>query len=149
MDPSNRGAPALPQLILRHSAQLTDRTVEQVRAQVPWYQDQTPDVVRRMVNQDYQMLAQMLQNTDVVTLRAYIEKTGLDRLQTGAQAENLIAVAALMEENVRRLIDTEMLANPTLARDATRRVQSLIRNIRMILSGLNLRRLVGERPPPR
>src|SRR5690349_8566389 len=136
MDPSSRGAPALPQLILSHCAQLTDRTVEQARAQVPWYQTLAPDLVRRMVNQDYQMLAQMLQNNDVAALRAYIERTGLQRLQTGAQAENLIAVAVLMEENVRRLIDTELLAYPAPARDATRRVQSLIRNIRMILSGL-------------
>jgi hypothetical protein len=36
-----------------------------------------------------------------------------------------------------------------VARDTTRRVQAAIRNIRMILSGLNPRRITTERTTPR
>jgi len=148
MDPPSNQAPTLSQLILRHGPQLTHRTVEQACAQVPWFRSLSPDLLDRMFTGDYQRLAQMLQSNDVATLRTYIEQTGEERLEMGAPAESLIATAALMEENVRRLIDTELAPYPNVARDATRRVQAAIRNIRMILSGLNLRRLTSERTPP-
>ena len=148
MEPLTPKVPALPQLILNHCAQLTHRTAEQARAQVPWYRNLAPDALDRMFTGDYQRLAQTLQTNDMVALRTYVEQTGQERLQMGAPAESLIAVATLMEENVRRLIDMELATNPMIARDATRRVQSTIRNIRMILSGLNLRRLTTDQHPP-
>jgi hypothetical protein len=43
------------------------------------------------------------------------------------------------------MIDLDLGDYPLVARDATRRVQTVIRNIRMILSGLNLRRLTTDR----
>jgi hypothetical protein len=67
----------------------------------------------------------------------------------GAPAERLIAIAALMEENVRRAIDTELAPYPNVARDVTRRVPAAIRKIRVILSGLNPRRITSERTTPR
>jgi hypothetical protein len=102
-----------------------------------------------MFTGDYRRLAQVLQTNDVATLRTYIEQTGQERLEMGAPAERLIAIAALMEENVRRVIDTELAPYPNVARDTTRRVQAAIRNIRMILSGLNPRRITTERTTPR
>jgi hypothetical protein len=102
-----------------------------------------------MFTGDYRRLAQVLQTNDVATLRTYIEQTGQERLEMGAPADRLIAIAALMEENVRRVIDTELAPYPNVARDTTRRVQAAIRNIRMILSGLNPRRITTERTTPR
>lgn len=144
MDAPNPRIPTLTQLILGHSTQLATRTVEQAWAQVPWYRTLSPATLDRMFLSDYQQLAEMLQTNDVMALRTYIEQTGQERLQMGAPAESLIAVAALMEENLRRLIEDDLKAHPVVAREATRRVQTIIRNIRMILSGLNLRRLTSE-----
>jgi hypothetical protein len=135
----------LTQLILQHCPQLTTRTMEQACAQVAWFRTLAPTTLERMFTEDYQQLAQMLQTNDVGMLRTYIEQTGQARLQMGAPAESLIAAAVLMEENLRRLIDAELAPYPLAARDATRRVQTAIRNVRMILSGLNLRRLTSER----
>ncbi len=148
MEPLSNTMPTLPQLILQHTPVLARRTAAQACAQMPWYRSQAPNLLDHMFARDYQQLAQMLQSADVATLRTYIEQSGEERLQMGASAESLIAVAALMEENVRRLIDTELSGSPTVAKDATRRVQAAIRNIRMILSGLNLRRLTNEHHQP-
>ena len=146
MEPRDSKVPMLTQLILQHCAQLTNRTGEQACAQVPWFRTLAPDALERMFTEDYQQLARMLQTNDVGMLRTYIEQAGQARLQMGAPAESLIAAAALMEENLRRLIDAELVAYPPAAKDATRRVQMATRNVRMILSGLNLRRLTSERP---
>lgn len=148
MEPIRPQVPALPQLILNHCSQLTCRTAEQARAQVPWYRSLPPDTLDRMVSEDYQRLAQTLQSNDLYALRTYIEQTGQERLQMGAPAESLIAVATLMEANVRRLIDTEWAIYPLLAHDATRRMQATTRNIGMILRGLNLRQRAGEKQRP-
>jgi hypothetical protein len=145
--PSKEGA-TLAELIRSHNDALTERTVEQACAQIPWYRTLSAGAIRRMFKQDYQALAQMLESNDTATLRAYVNQTGEQRIKLGAPAESLIAVATLIEENVRRLIDRELKADPALARDATRRVQIITKNIRMILSGINLRLIVDAHPPP-
>src|SRR3954453_17694132 len=135
--PSNEGS-ALAELIRSQRVILTARTVEQACAQVPWYRTLADNTIRRMFTQDYQALAQTLESNDTATLRAYVVQTGEQRIKIGAPAESLIAVATLIEENVRWLIDRELGADPAAARDATRRVQIITKNIRMILSGINL-----------
>src|SRR4051794_37699824 len=146
MTPPGSEAPTLAQLIRTHSTQLTRRAVEQARAQVPWYRTLPPDAVQQMFAQDYQALAQALQSNDVAPLRAYVEQMGEERIHSGASAESMIAVATLIEESVRWLIDQELATYPAEARDATRRVQTLTKNIRMILSGINLRLVINARP---
>ena len=146
MNPSNQEGLTLAQLIRTQSAVLIEHTVEQACAQVPWYRTLPPEALHRMFNQDYQALARVLESNDTAALRVYVVETGEQRLQTGAPAESLIAVATLIEENVRRLVDRELAGDPTAAHDATRRVQIVTRNIRMILSGINLRMVINARP---
>src|SRR5690348_9190273 len=148
MNLPNKEGLMLAQLIRTQSAGLIERTVEQACAQVPWYRTLAPDAIQRMFTQDYQALAQVLESNDNAALRVYVVETGEQRLETGAPAESLIAVATLIEENVRRLIDRELASDPTAIHDATRRVQIVTKNIRMILSGINLRRLVNAPRQP-
>lgn len=146
MNPPGSEVPPLAQLMLTHSALLIHRTVEQARAQVPWYRTLPPETLQRMFARDYQALAQALQSSDITVLRAYVEQMGEERILMGATAESIIAVMTLIEESMRWLIDRELAAYPTEARDATRRVQTITKNIRMILSGLNLRLVINARP---
>jgi hypothetical protein len=147
MNPPGKDSAALAQLILANHGALTERAVEQARAQVPWHRTLAPGPLHRMFTQDYRALAEMLESNDTAALRAYVIQTGEQRIQMGAPAESLIAGATLIEENVRWLIDRELAADPAVAREATRRVQIATKNIRMILSGINLRLLVNARPP--
>jgi hypothetical protein len=139
-------APSLAQLMFTHDALLIHRTVEQAQAQVPWYRTLAPDTLHRMFVRDYQALVQALQSNDSSTLRTYVEQMGEERIVMGATAENLIASVTLIEESVRWLIDRELAPYPVAARDATRRVQTITKNIRMILSGINLRMVINARP---
>ncbi len=134
-------------LIDSHRDALTERALDLARAQIPWYHSQSPDTLRRMFSDDYRALAQVLRTNDTAALRTHIEQVATECIHRGAPAAGLIAMASLLEESVRALIEREA-ANPAVAAEATRRVQVITKNISMILSGVNLRLLTQSQQPP-
>src|SRR5690242_4841708 len=108
MIPPGSEAPSLAQLVLAHSALLVHRTVDQARAQVPWYRTLPPATLHQMLARDYQALARALESNDVAALRGYVEQMGEERIRMGASAESIIAVMTLIEDSVRWLVDREL-----------------------------------------
>jgi hypothetical protein len=136
-------------LITTHLDSLVARTLQIAVAQVPWYHNFAEAELAQMFRRDYQALAEVLGNNNMAALRTYVEQTGMARIAQGASAPELITIATLLEAGVSHLIATEMGTASTQAAEATRRVQMVIKNMRMILSGINLRLLthVNSSPP--
>ncbi|HMA34538.1 MAG TPA: hypothetical protein VKY74_08655 [Chloroflexia bacterium] len=136
------------ELVVAHLESLVARTLPAACSQVPWYRSLPAAVLQEMFRHDYEALAAMLASNDMAALRAYVEQTGIERIGKGASAPALIAAAALLENEVSQLIAVEMAPDHASAIAATRRVQLITKNVRMILSGINLRLLTQPAAPP-
>lgn len=132
------------QTILAHLNTLADQARARSSAQIHWYQAQSPDLVHEMFVRDYQALAQVLDTNDNNGLRIYTEQACAERIGRGAPAAALISGATLIEDILGPLLYAQA-AGPAQATEANRRVQSITRNIRMILSAINLQLL--NQPP--
>jgi hypothetical protein len=135
------------QTILAHLNTLADQARARSAAQIPWYQAQSPDLVREMFVRDFQALARVLDTNDNNGLRIYTEQACAERISRGAPAAALISGATLIEDVLGPLL-YDQAPGPPQAAEATRRVQSVTRNIRMILSAINLQ-LVNQPPAAR
>jgi hypothetical protein len=142
--PPDPGAAPLPASL----EPLVTRTVARLRSQVRWYQTLDPPVLQEMVRQDYQALGEALATNDMVVFRRYVEQSGEARLRAGAPAASLIAGISLLEEEV-LFFWAFGGTDPAGQGESTRQLQSILRNMRMILSGVNLRLLTATTPPPR
>ena len=133
----------LADLILAHLSQLTAQATAHARAQVPWYQAQPEARIHNLLAGDYRALAVALRANDIPGLRVHVERVTQDCIRSGAPAIELIQVAELVEAEVRILIEADLTENSALAADAMRRMQTLTKNIRMIISAINLRLLTN------
>ena len=139
----------LAALILDHLDLLAAAATATALAQVPWYQTFPPAAVREMFRQSYRALAQVFPTHDITPMRRYVEEVITERLRSGAPAEGLIAVATILEDEVHRLIERESRDDPRRAADAARQLMAVTKNMRMIMSGINLRLLTERAPGPR
>jgi hypothetical protein len=122
-------------------AALVAQTTQRLRAEVPWFQRLPVEGVRVLVEEDIGTLDHLLTMPDARTARNLVAEAGLLRLRSGAPATDLIAAASLLGEEIEALI-LQAFTDPVAANAASRRLQSATRNIRMILSGVNLQMLM-------
>jgi hypothetical protein len=134
------------ELIEAHLDQLLEQTGLHVADQVPWYHDLPQLSQNALFRQDYQALIRMLLTDDIAALRTYLDQAIPARLNRGAPATGLITAAGLMEIELGQLVAAEMADDPARAADTMRRVASVIKNMRMIISGINLRLLMQSTP---
>jgi len=139
----------LAALILDHLDLLAAEATATALAQVPWYQTFPPAAVREMFRESYRALAQVFPTHDITPMRNYVEEVITERLRSGAPAEGLIAVATILEDEIHRLIERDSRDNPRRGADAARQLMAVTKNMRMIMSGINLRLLTERAPEPR
>jgi hypothetical protein len=128
-------------LIEAHLDHLLDQTGLRAIAQVPWYHQLPQGAQANMFRQDYQAVVRMLLTDDMVALRTFLDETVPPRLSQGAPATGLITAASLMETEIGQLVVAELGDDPARAAETMRRVAVVIKNMRMIISGINLRLL--------
>jgi len=132
----------LSELILAHLEPLASEAVAIAQAQVPWYQALSAPAVQAIFATTYRILAETCATDDVTPMQTYVERVIVDRIHSGVPAEALIALATLLEGTIHRLINRESTADPLRAAQASRQLMGHTKNVRMLMSGLNLRLLM-------
>ncbi|MDQ2809461.1 MAG: hypothetical protein M3Z04_21510 [Chloroflexota bacterium] len=132
----------LSDLILAHLDTLASEAVAIAQAQVPWYSTLPAPAVQAVFVTTYQMLAATCAADDVLPMQTYVERVIMDRINNGAPAEGLIALATLLEGTIHRLINREGSADPLRAAHASRRLMDYTKSLRLLMSGINLRLLM-------
>ena len=140
----------LATLILNNADHLARMAVMTARAQVPWYRSIDPDRLQVLFVRAYQALALSFSTGGIAPMRSYIEQVIPQRLQDGAPAEGLIQVATLLEAGVQQLIARERAADPAQVSGAERQLSTVVKSMRLVISGINLRLLnkLPDLPPP-
>ncbi|HMA33042.1 MAG TPA: hypothetical protein VKY74_01075 [Chloroflexia bacterium] len=134
----------LSELILTHADRLALQAVVAACAQVPWYRQFPPDVLQGTFVSTYQTLAQVFPTLDITPMRVYMDRVIVERIRAGAPAESLMAVASLLESGVHALIDQQPAPGAARAAEAHRLTLAITKNLRLILSGINLRLLTDQ-----
>ena len=140
----------LAALISTNADHLARLAVMTARAQVPWYRSIDPDRLQVLFVRAYQALAQTFSSGELTPLRSYIDQVIPQRLRDGAPAEGLIQVATLLEAGVQQLIAQERATDPVRATAAERQLSTVVKSMRLLISGINLRLLnkLPDLPPP-
>jgi hypothetical protein len=99
-----------------------------------------------MLATSYTMLAQTLLTGDITPMRTHMEQAITERLSQGAPVEGILQLSTLLEAGVRDLILRETTADPTRVAAAERLLVMTSKNLRLIISGINLR-LLSKLPP--
>lgn len=132
----------LSELILAHLDTLAAEAVAMAQAQVPWYSTLPAPAVHTVFVNTFQALAATCAAEDVGPMRTYVERVVVDRLNNGAPAEGLIALATLLEGTIHRLINRDGSGDPLRAAQASRQLMAYTKSLRMLMSGINLRLLI-------
>jgi hypothetical protein len=133
------------ELIKANLDELATEAVTLAQAQVTLYSRLSTEVVKDMFTTTYRALADTLDSGSIEPMRAHMEVVIPSRIQSGASAESLIALATLLEGTVHRLILREQ-PDPLVAAEASRSLMAQTKNARLILTGINLRLLTQRRP---
>lgn len=136
----------LSDLIRANLIGLVDYAVTVARAQVPWYRDVPPEQLEGMFTVSYRMLAQTLLTGDINPMRAHMEQVITERLRQGAPVEGILQLSTLLEVGVRDLMERQVGAEPARVAGAERLLVTTSKNLRLIISGINLR-LLSKLPP--
>lgn len=120
---------------------LVSQTTERLRVEVPWFQRLPAAIITGWIEEDIAALNQLLTAPDGRAARQQVTAIGSARIRAGAPATDLIAAASILAEEVQALI-LRAFDDPSTAGAASRRLQSATKNIRMILSGVNLQMLM-------
>jgi hypothetical protein len=136
----------LSDLIRSNLISLAVNATTVARAQVPWYRNVPPEQLQGLLATSYTMLAQTLLTGDITPMRAYMERAITERLSQGAPVEGILQLSTLLEAGVRDLILRETTADPTRVAAAERLLVMTSKNLRLIISGINLR-LLSKLPP--
>ena len=116
------------------------------RAQVPWYRNLPPEQLEVMFTTTYRMLAQTLLTGDIGPMRGHMEQAITERLLQGAPVEGILQLATLLEVGVHDLMARQVGADPDRVAGAERLLVMTSKNLRLIISGINLR-LLSKLPP--
>ena len=135
------GRSQVAEQIERQGEMLVAWAAARANAQIPFYCELPSTAVEQMFRDDFQAIAAVLDAPDLVQLRSYVEASTTQRIVAGAPATVLIAGATLLEDGVRYLIESDSDLDTVAPTEAMRRVQMVVKNMRMIVSGINLRLL--------
>jgi len=136
----------LSDLIRANLPGLTDYAVTVARAQVPWYRTVPPEQLQGMFATTFRMLAQTLLTGDIAPMRGHMEQAITERLSQGAPVEGILQLSTLLEAGIRDLIRQQQGADPQRVAGAERLLVMTCKNLRLIISGINLR-LLSSLPP--
>ena len=79
-------------------------------------------------------------------MRAHMEQAITERLRQGAPVEGILQLSTLLEAGITDLIHRETQADPVRVASAERLLVMTSKNLRLIISGINLR-LLSKLPP--
>ncbi|HMA33034.1 MAG TPA: hypothetical protein VKY74_01035 [Chloroflexia bacterium] len=136
----------LTELIRAHQAEMAASIAARARQRIPLYAGMPPSQVQAIFERVYQVMAQSLASGDLTVMRAFMQQAIVERLQAGAPAPDLIALIPSLGDEVRAVVDRESATDPRQTAQALRQLQTLISNMRMIVSEINLSLL--KTPPP-
>jgi hypothetical protein len=136
----------LSDLIRANLSSLTEYATTVARAQVPWYRSVPPEQLQGMFATTYQILAQTLLSGDIAPMRGHMEQAITERLRQGAPVEDILQLSTLLEAGVADLIRHQPGADPQRVAGAERLLVMTSKNMRLIISGINLR-LLSRLPP--
>jgi hypothetical protein len=138
----------IAELIRSHQDQLVSATAAMVRARVPEYAPLPDAVVRGIFTQAYTVFAQSLETDDMAPWRAYFQAALGARARAGVTAAGIIATVGLVQEQTLALAESQ----PNLDSVRTAEIRSLLRSqanrIRLIVSELQLARLMESPSDP-
>lgn len=132
------------ELIRINLDELATEAVTLAQNQVALYNRLPTEVVKDIFATTFRALADTLDSGTIEPMRAHMEVVIPSRIQSGASAESLIALATLLEGTVHRLILREQ-PDPMVAAEASRSLMAQTKNARLILTGINLRLLTQSR----
>ena len=136
----------LAQLIQAHLEELAAGLGDAARQQIPLYRALDPALVQLLFTAFYQVLAQTFALNDIMPMRRYLENVTSDRIRDGASAAAFIQLAAIGATQLNLLLAQAAPDDPHLIREATRHLQSVNTQVRLILSEINLH-LATHVPP--
>jgi hypothetical protein len=136
----------LSDLIRSNLTSLAVNATTVARAQVPWYRNVPPEQLRGMLATSYTMLAQTLLSGDITPMRTHMEQVITERLSQGAPVEGILHLSTLLEAGVTDLIHRDPQVDPARVAAAERLLVMTSKNLRLIISGINLR-LLSKLPP--
>ncbi len=131
----------LSDLIRSNLTSLTTYAVTVARAQVPWYRTVPPEQLEVMFTTSYRVLAQTLLTGDISPMRGHMEQAITERLRQGAPVEGILQLSTLLEVGVRDMMARQAGADPDRIAGAERLLVMTSKNLRLIISGINLRLL--------
>lgn len=136
----------LADLIRSNLFSLSESAMTVARAQVPWYHNVPPEQLQTMFSTTYWMLGQTLLTGDISPMRGHMEQAITERLRQGAPVEGILQLSTLLEAGVIELIHHQQGVEPLRVASAERLLVMTSKNLRLIISGINLR-LLSRLPP--
>lgn len=131
----------LTELVQTNLDILAARAADAARARVSWYRNIPPERLHTMFATTYGVLAEVFPADNLTPLRLYMDAVITERIRSGATALDLLDVIAIIESELIRLIDAQTDVPAARRLEASRQTTTIIRNMRMILSSINLRLL--------
>lgn len=138
----------LAALISVHLETLTMHTVVAARNTVPLYSTVSTEIVRGQFQAAYRQQAAAFAANDPAEMIAFVRAALGTRLQQGAAVSGLLAVLAIIEATLLRLVTEYPPDDPTQIYRVRQQIQMQFQAVRLALTGLQLQQ-ISAAPLPR